>query len=477
MGKQTKREGMQPRTKGSKGSRTVSGSKTGTKNKKETVVELSEEELAKQAVENADSEEEQKLYKKRQYQHKFKLGRHYTMERFIIMFISLVGLLGLFFVASWGRHTIAQNAQAGTQAKYTENIEFSLSGVRGSITDIYRDPDGKRAFVMIDVPNVSSLSLDSSNYEMFLTGFNSDLSQDPAVSLIIFGSSGEIALEFYDERGLSNEILHITLRNNSAITGAQELSDEDLAELDDASFGRFDQTDIYVNVGAEDVTTLDVLDQELDPVQLYYALVGRYAEDAIFERIDTATHELGQLLAEHNEYANRIAGFGFDAPEMPDYMTGDFIDENGHFRPRGLVQGAHEIDYVGKRITDGFVNQVVDEPGALRQYMSDKRAEGNLADSSVRGSETESSPRVTELVRNDGFVLPVNDISTSDATPSELSARDAVNSLNTVWSNYLSTKRRLQIDLMRDLLVLDAGIRTQGNAYSTHSGEDFLTIY
>lgn len=485
MGKQSKREVSQTtssKKKGSSGSRTTPAQKHVKKGnrevqRKEPETQLSEEELAKQAVKNADSEEEQKLYKKRQFQHKFKLGRHYTMERFIIMFVSLVGILGLLFVGSWGRHTIAQNAQAGTQAKYTQNIEFSLSGVKGSITNIYRDPDGKRAFVMIDMPNVSNLSLDSSNYEMFLTGFNSNLSQEPAASLVIFGSSGEMALEFYDERGLANEIFHITLRNNSAVTGAQELSEEELAELDDASFGRFDQTEIYVNVGAEDVTTLDVLDQELDPIQLYYALVGRYEEDKIFERIDNTTHELGQLLAEHNEYANRIAEYGFEAPDMPSYMTGDFIDENGHFRPRGYVQGAHEIEYVNKRTTDGFVTQVVDNPGALRQYMSDKRAESNLADSSVRGSEKESSPRITELVRNDGYVLPVNEISTADSTSGEISARDAVNSLNNVWSNYLTTKRRLQIDLMRDLLVLDADTRTQGNAYSTHSGDDFLTIY
>lgn len=455
----------------------VRASSDKTKHKKEDDVVLSEEELAQQAVENADSEEEQKVYKKRLWQHKLKLGRHYTMERFTIMFGSLLSLLLLLFVASWGKQTVAQNAQIGTQAKYTESIEFSLSGTQGTITNIFRDPEGKRAFVMIDVPDVSNLSLDASNYEMFLTGFNKTLEQEPAASVIIFGSSGEMALEFYDERGLSNEVYGITLRNNSAVSNIDELSEEDLAELEDASFGRFDQTEIYVNVGAEDVTTLDVLEQDLDPVQLYYALVGRYAEDEVFDKIDATTKELGQLLAEHNEYANRISEYGFEAPAMPSYMDGDFIDENGNFRARTLVQGAHEIEYIGKRSTDGFITQVVDEPGALRQYMADKRAESSLAESSAGGSEPESTPVLNELVRKDGYILPVNEISTTDSTSGELGARDAVSSLNTVWSSYLTSKRQLQIELMRDLLVLDADTRTQGNAYSTHSGEDFLTIY
>lgn len=462
----------------SKGNRDVIKTKKKTKGtSKESDVTLTEEELAKKAVDNADSQEEQKVYKKRQMQHKFKLGRHYTMERFTIMFGSLLSVLLLLFVISWGKQTVAEKAQIGTQAKYTKDIEFSLSKTKGSVTDIFRTPDGKRAFVMLDIQDVSKLSLDSSNYQMFLTGFNRKLEQEPSASMVIFGSSGAMALEFYDERGLSNEVLKITLRNNSAVSNVEALSEEKLAELDDASFGEHDQTEIFVNVGAEEVTTLDVLEKDLDPVQLYYALIGRFDEDAIFANIEGISRQLGQMLAEHNEFANRIAELGFEAPSMPAYMDGDFIDENGNFRARTYVQGAHEIEYIGKRSTDGFVSQVVDNPGELRQYLADKRAESTLAESDAGGSDKEVAPRVDVLVRKDGYELPVNAINTSDSTSGELSAREAVNSLNSVWSNYLNVKRQLQVDSMRDLLVLDADTRTQGNAYSSHSGSDFLTIY
>src|SRR5699024_1377449 len=123
----------------------------------------------------------------------------------------------------------------------------------------------------------------------------------------------------------------------------------------------------------EEATTMDVLDKELDPVQLYYALIGRYDEDELFEQIDEKTKELKQLLAQHNEYANRITKFGYIAPEMPEYMNGDYVDEDGNFRPRTYVQGAHQIDYIGLRTTDGFVSQVVDDVSDFRGYMADKR--------------------------------------------------------------------------------------------------------
>lgn len=458
--------------------RDINRSKKGKKGKvdKQDVVEASEEELTSKAIEDVDSDEEKKVYKKRRFQHRFKLGRHYMMERFSWMFISLLGVLLILFGASFGRHTIAQRSQIGTQAKYTENIEFSLSSVQGTVTDVYRNGEGTRAFVMIDVPNVSELSLDSKNYEIFLTGFNQSIEQEPSASLVVFGSSGVMALEFYDERGLNNEIYGITLRNNSDISDAEALSEEELAELDDPSFGRFDQTEIYVNVGAEDVTTMDVLDDDLDPVQLYYALAGREDEAMVFEDIDDTTNELGKLLAEHNEYANRIADYGFKAPAMPEYMDGDYIDEDGHFRPRSYVEGAHNINYIGVRSTDGFVSQVVEGPDMLRKYMADKRAEAQLAADSG-SNEAEQAPRLENLEFENGEELPISEINSDDSTSSELSARDAVNSLNTIWSDYIATKRTLQIDLMRDLLVLDADIRTQGNAYSTHSGESFLTIW
>src|SRR5699024_8045144 len=311
---------------------------------KDEDVKLTEEELAAKAEEEADTEEEQKIYKKRKWQHKLKLGTHYRMERFTMMFSSLVVILSLFFVVGWNSNRIAQNEMIGTQARYTEQFKFSLSDVAGSVEGVYRNPDGTRAYMLMKVDNVSNLSLDAENYEMFLTGFNKELEQEPAASMFMFGSSGYVGLEFYDEHGLTNEIYQITLRNNSEVTNATELSEEELAELDDPSFGRFDQVEMFVNVGGEEVTTMDVLDDELDAIQLYYALVGRYQEEEIFTRIEQQTDELGQLLAQHNEHANRLVNLGFIAPDMPSFMDGDYVDDEGNFKPRTYVKGAHEID-------------------------------------------------------------------------------------------------------------------------------------
>lgn len=440
------------------------------------VENLTEEELAAKAVAEADTEEDQKVYKKRQWQHKLKMGTHYRMERFTIMFFSLVSLLMIFGFTGWNTHRVAKKEEIGTKALYSDSIEFSLSGTQGVINDVYRNTDGTRAYVLIDLDDISNMSLDAENYEMYLTGFNKTLKQEPSASLILFGSSGHMALEFYDERGLSNEIYGVTLRNNSEVTTSDELTDEELEQFEDASFGTHDQAELYVNVGAEEATTMDVLDKELDPVQLYYALIGRYDEDELFEQIDEKTKELKQLLAQHNEYANRITKFGYIAPEMPEYMNGDYVDEDGNFRPRTYVQGAHQIDYIGLRTTDGFVSQVVDDVSDFRGYMADKRAAEQLAQQEGRVEE-ETVPSIEVVERNDGFNLDLTAGGQTEYTDEESSVSDAIATLGTTWANYLGVKRELQINLMSELLLLDANIRTQGNAYSTHSGDDFLTVW
>lgn len=438
-------------------------------------LQLTEEEMAAKAEAEAETDEEQKIYKKRRWQHKLKLGTHYRMERFTIMFGLVMTMLVLFGFSGWNSSRIAQNELVGTQAKYTQNFEFSLSKVPGSVEGVYRDPDGKRAYVLLHMPDVSNLSLDAKNYEMFLTGFNKQLDQEPAASLFMFGSSGYVGLEFYDERGLANEIFQITLRNNSEITNAVELTEQELANLYDPSFGENDQAEIFVNVGADEVTTMDVLSQKLEPVQLYYALIGRTSEELIFDSIASKTETLGQLMAQHNEHTNRLVSLGYKAPPKPEYMDGDYIDEDGHFRPRTYVKGSHDIEYIGRNSTDGFVSQVVDDVSNFRKYMADKRAAEQLA-GSTRDS-AEEPPRLESMIRDDGYEIFFMDITQNEATDNELRAKDATEALMVTWTQYIQVKKDLQITSMRELLLLDANIRTQGNAFSVHSGDDFLIIW
>lgn len=441
-------------------------------------VDLTEEEMADQAINDAESDEEQKLYKKRKWQHKLKLGDHYRMERFTWMFGTLMVLLVLFGFTGWNKDRIAQKEQIGTQAKYTEQIEFSLSGIQGNIRNVFRDTSGKRAFILIEMNDVSDLSLDASKYQLYLTGLNNTkLKQEPASSMFIFGSSGYMGIEFYDDRGLENEIYQMTLRNNSELTDEAELSEQDLDNLDDASFGKYDQAEFYSNVGAEDAVTMDVLDKELSPVQLYYSLVGHFEEDEVYEEIDSTIKDLDKLLAREQEYSNRIVELGYEAPDIPGYMDGDYVTDENEFRPRTNVLGSHDLDYENNRIPDGFLSQVVDDSSEFRDYMAKKRADEEIA-KSENDDEYEEFEGIEELtIKGTDKKIVLGEFSMEDATSNEQSMMSAVEELNKTRDAYLDTKRHLQIELMRELLLLEADVHTQSNAFSTHDGDSFLNIW
>lgn len=443
----------------------------------ESKKQLSEEELAAKAEAEAETEEDQKVYKKRRWQHRLRMGRHYRMERFTIIFFTLCSIMLIFTGLGWNRSRIAQKEQIGTQSKYSTSVSFSLSDVTGDVVDVFRNTEGTRAYVLLQFADMSKLSLDANDYQIYMTGFNKSLRQEPTGSMMIYGSSGYVALEFYDERGLSNEIYDITIRNNSEVTNRAELTEEQLAEMEDASFGRFDQANLYVNVGAEDVVEMDVLDKTLDPVQLYYALVGRDNEDVLLDEIGALAGTLKQLHVEHDEYINRLGELGYSDIRKPVYMEGDtFDDDTGYLIPKYMVEGAHDIEYIGMRSTDGFITQVVDDPSMFRDYMAEKRAVQTLA-TELGDDNPEGLIQIQEVVRDDGYVLDIQNINASEATSSDLSVRDSINSLSGIWGQYLIVKRELQIDKMRDLLLLDAEIRTQNRVFSANVDENFITIY
>lgn len=439
---------------------------------------LTEEDKLKHAVDNAESVDEAKIYKKRQFMHKFKLGSHYRMERFTVMFGALTVFLLFFSLIGWSNNHRNLKQDLSTKAIYSTSFEFSLSKSAGTVINVYRDTDGKRAVVLLKLEDVSNLSVDATNYELFLSSVENNIKTDITGSLFMFGSSGYVGVELNAEEGLPNDVLNFTLRSNSKLAEeAEPLTEDEIAELEDASFATNDQAVFYVNVGAKDVVPNKILDGEMDPIETYYSFVGRDAEDILFEDIKTKTTNLKRLLERNNEYSNRLVELGFEAPKAPTYMDGDYVNEDGVFTPRTNITGYHAIEYADQRIPDGFVNQVVDDVSGLRDYMSNKRAEAEQALGTSVVGEGETPPVIEKLKRNDGYELNLVDVVEGDSTTNEASARTAVETLGAVWSEYLEEKRSLQIQSMQELLLLDADVRTQGEAFSEYSGKEFLTVW
>lgn len=405
---------------------------------------------------------------------RFKLGPHHKMERFTIMLSSTLVFLLLFTGISFAGHQSKVATQMSVQSVFTTDFTYSLSQQRGTVMGVYGDEDRQDVMVLFKMDDPASLSANAENYEVFITGEKNELDYQPDVSFALFGATGYGMLRFEHEAGMANEVLDVIVRSNSSLTETGEVAEE---ELVDASFGTFDQAQIYVNPGAGEINELKNIEVgEDDPSRLYAALVAETQDDQIRTRIEEETKSLGTAINQADEYRNRLVAAGYKPPETPWFVEGDYIDDDGVFRPAKYLRAAHEIEYAGREILDGYINQVADGLAGYDEYVKDyeaKQDKSNDTDATL----VEDVPNFTTIEADDGSSLELSSITTGKSPTSQVAAKDAAESLRSVWQDHLSAKRTIQVELMLELLLLDADVLSQPALYSEASGEKTVYFY
>lgn len=409
----------------------------------DTIEKVEDFEFAESVVD----EEDKKKHQRRDFLNKYKLGNHHKIERFGMTVIS--GLVVLFLISGFSfiRNTSKQNVQATVTAKYTTDITYSLSQNKGVVDRVVRSEDGKSAYLLLKMEDVSNMSLDASTYTVYLTSTKGDLAFSPAGSFFIFGSTGYMGVMLHDDAGIPNQILDVTIRANVDVrseAGSNTISDDV-----DGSFSKYDQARIYVNFGAEEAEVNKSLnDNDIEPSDLYYELVSHDLDKVLHEELDKAYDNLDRLNTRADEYINRIVSAGYVAPDEPEWLDDKFVV------PGGIMLN-HE-----KTLSDGYVNQVLSDYSQFSEFMVNKSKE--------RSSETITSDAlsVKELTSTTGGVINLDEISDGASTPTEVALKTDMSTLTTTWSSILTQKQVIQTDINRRLLLLEAEQRDQNTIFS-----------
>lgn len=406
---------------------------------------------------------------------KLKLGPHHKMERFTAMLGVTVVMLLFFSILSFTsyRSSVAENVSA--QAIYTEDFNFSLSGQKVRVEGVYGNKDKTDVMILLRIQNPESMSADANNYELFITGEKDSLSYKPDVTFSLFGATGYGIIRFQNSEPIPKEIANITIRANAELSAPGSGSSR-RDETTDGSFQKYDQGRLFVNPGADGVTTLKGMKPgEMEPTKLYTVLVAEKRDAAIREEIKKQTTELGQLLNREKEYTNRLVSAGYEPPKAPWFVDGDYINDDGVFVSAQDLAGAFAFDYSKKTIRDGYINQVMDDFSSFDAYMKEHSDKG----STQKGDplKKEQVERVDSIQSEDGGVLDLTVVATGSSPSAQVAAKDSVESLQTTWRAYLTAKSKLQKNLMRELLILDADVQSQTSSYSVQTGKDAVTFY
>ncbi|MGC6586663.1 hypothetical protein ACPV3A_17050 [Paenibacillus sp. Dod16] len=409
---------------------------------------------------------------------RFKLGPHHRMERFTVTLSATIVFLLLFSGLSLAQDRSNAARQVSVQAKYTESFIFSLSGQKMFVEGVFGDSNHTDVMVLLRLQDPKGMSVDASNYQLFITGLDKSMNSGPKTTFSMFGSTGYAIVRFQSDEPIPKRILDVTIRANEQLSAQGESKSSGDKNNTDGSFAKYDQGRFYVNPGAENIKILDWLNPgEKNPTKLYTALVAEAKDDQIREQIKKQTSEMKNLLNRAKEYTNRLVAAGYEAPKTPWFVEGDYIDEN-----RGLVAaknlaGAHLLDYSTMTIRDGYIKQVMGSFSEFDSYMKKKTESTNLATDDKKADRKERVDQVDTLNNDDGSTLDLRLVSTGSSPSAQVAAKDSTESLVQTWRSYLTIKQKVQRDLMRSLLVLDADVLSQELGFSEQQNENSVTYY
>lgn len=274
----------------------------------------------------SNEEKKQVEAKEKSIREKLRLDKHHKIERFgVTMSVLFVSLLCLTIAVCVKRYN-DNKVQLGDTPIYTTSFEMSLTHNEGSVIDIYRNKAGTKTAILLKFDDMSSMKTDASNYQIWVTGYDSYYNDKVTGGVYVYGRSGYMALCFYSPAGFSNQICDIILRSNENIAQSQVSSS---TPKDDSSFTDYDQARIYANLGANKMTEGLFLDTEdgslLDSKRMYDEVV-------LLPQINSTKEELNQTLSnmeislrQMDEYEADLKRMGMIVPERDASFKNDTI--------------------------------------------------------------------------------------------------------------------------------------------------------
>lgn len=346
---------------------------------------------------------------------------------------------------------------------YTEEATFSKSGVKVSVPRFYASRDKKKAFVLLKFNASELVSTDAKNWSGYLTdadmeGNPNGLRGVPSGSIYFFGSTGYAGVYLVNDTGFQVQALQLTLRNNAEIeaTASDESSSGNV--LSEEEYDRFDQADIIFNPAASGAEVLPCIDSEEAPTpyDMYLQSVTVYEEAALRQQIDQMLATMKTDLNSIAEYENRLANDGVIVPEEPVVLSDDDVVSNADgtltLSSDYLFPGGYSYDWRSGSVTDGYLDALKESVGlgsstdeAFFSYMSSLENNG----------EAEAvSQQDYAWIFTDGSSVESLNTGSSSARYSRLQSE--IGDLVEAWNKYIQDKEQYQVDLLGQLLQLEA---------------------
>ena len=182
------------------------------------------------------------------------VGSHYAIERFGVLFLTLVFCMGLLVTSIFGKQMEYNSQALSGNAIYTRSFKMSQTQTAGSVLGVYTNEAHTKCLVLLKFADMSLLPVQADEYTMFLTGSGkegtrNELKCSPSGMFYLFGSTGYAGIYLQDVNGFESQILMLYLRATSNFTGQTAVGN-----YTDKTFETYNQAAIYFNPGGSYAT-------------------------------------------------------------------------------------------------------------------------------------------------------------------------------------------------------------------------------
>lgn len=416
----------------------------------------------------------------------FSKRAHYRMELFSIAFFVLCALMLVVTIGCVVGHVTKQSVDLTSRALYTTEIQTSRTGVTGKVEQIYTDDSHSAAFVLMKFDDISKISTDANNYQMFLTGADvekntQDIKGSPAGSFYVFGNTGYVGAYFKNVGGFEPQIWYLVVRCNAEIVQPRDVETLENMAFDDRSFAKFDQFAVYFNPGASEAEPLACLNNSAAPdaYELFGQAVLTAEEADVHTNLETYLTSLKTAQARIEEYEGRLVKDGVQVPARPESIAGDKLTESEDgtltFTPATVVPGGYEFDWRSKSVMDGYLDDVMKAAGASSQNKEQFLAEKSREASSSKNDNGLDASRITWYLQ-DG--TPLADLDNGTAEYGRYATiNEDCQGLVSAWREFYTAKQKYQVDGLGALLNLEVSSDAMMRMGSVNTAETVLRCY
>lgn len=420
---------------------------------------------------------------------KLKLGKHYRMERFSMMFGTMLVGLAIVTGVCFSMHMQQQDTALTERAIYSDGFKLSRTGLSGTVENVYTSKDKTKTFLLMRFEEPDKVSMNAKNYQMFLTAANVqqnkiDLDGKPSGSIYTFGNTGYMGVYLVNKDGFEPQILDLTIRANKELSVIDESSNVN-AEVADASFAKYDQLRVYFNPGASEAEHLACLDSKGGPTPLdfYNETVIAKEESAIHDSLNKELAQMQVDLSNIKEMEERALNVGLKLPEQPDAIRGDVVvSEDGKgegedkvlvYKPKTVLGGGYDLDWRHTTVVDGFFDDLIAKTKTpnmtVDQFLAMMAAEKN-ADASESQFKADMQWELT-----DGTLI--SDLNTGSNSTRYTELTKAAQDVMNAWRTYYSHKKTYQQTSLTNLLTLELKSDGVRNNSSVNVGDNVLQCY